>query len=98
MVEEESFLEEVERASFLFFWEQANPSTGLIKDRSLANGRDARTIASIAATGFGLSALCVADHRGGRRPGKSRSGCEPRYDILQKLLLTNTVSSITSWT
>ena len=61
---EDALLEEVGRASFLFFWEQANPNTGLVKDRSQANGSDARTTASIAATGFGLSALCIADHRG----------------------------------
>jgi hypothetical protein len=61
---EDAFLEEVERASFQFLWEETNPSTGQIKDRSQADGADARTIASIAATGFGLTALCIADHRG----------------------------------
>jgi hypothetical protein len=61
---EDAFLEELERASFRFFWEETNPYTGLIKDRSQANGSDARTTASIAATGFGLTALCIADHRG----------------------------------
>ena len=62
--EEDAFLEEVERASFRYFWEQTNPYTGLIKDRSQADGPDARVVASIAATGFGLTALCIADHRG----------------------------------
>jgi hypothetical protein len=62
--EEDAFLEELERASFRFFWEETNPSTGLVKDRSQANGTDARATASIAATGFGLTALSVADHRG----------------------------------
>jgi hypothetical protein len=61
---EDALLEEVERASFRFFWEETNPYTGLVKDRSQADGPDARTTASIAATGFGLTALCVADHRG----------------------------------
>src|SRR5580704_14418393 len=61
---EDTFLEELERASFRFFWEEANPYTGLVKDRSQANGPDSRATASIAATGFGLSALCIADHRG----------------------------------
>jgi hypothetical protein len=61
---EDGFLEELERASFRFFWEETNPYTGLVKDRSQANGPDARTTASIAATGFGLTALCIADHRG----------------------------------
>jgi hypothetical protein len=62
--EEDTFLEEVERASFRYFWEETNPYTGLVKDRSQAGGPDARTTASIAATGFGLTALCIADHRG----------------------------------
>jgi hypothetical protein len=61
---EDALLEEVERAGFRYFWEEANPYTGLVKDRSQADGPDARTTASIAATGFGLTALCIADHRG----------------------------------
>src|SRR5206468_3743915 len=31
--EDDQFLNELEHANFLFFWEQANPETGLIKDR-----------------------------------------------------------------
>jgi hypothetical protein len=61
---EDALLEEVERAGFRYFWEEANPYTGLVKDRSQADGPDSRTTASIAATGFGLTALCIADHRG----------------------------------
>jgi hypothetical protein len=60
---DDRFLDELERASFLFFWESADPKTGLVKDRSRADGQDAREIASIAATGFGLSALCIAHER-----------------------------------
>lgn len=62
--EEDAFLEELERAAFRYFWEQTNPYTGLIKDRSQADGPDARVISSIAATGFGLTALCIGNHRG----------------------------------
>src|SRR5262245_58356861 len=57
------FLDDLERASFLFFWESADPTTGLVKDRSRADGQDRREIASIAATGFGLTALCIAHER-----------------------------------
>jgi hypothetical protein len=60
---EDAFLEELERASFRFFWEETNPYTGLVKDRSQADGPDARNTASIAATGFGLTALCIAESR-----------------------------------
>jgi hypothetical protein len=69
---EDALLEEVERASFRFFWEEANPYTGLVKDRSQAGGPDARTTASIGATGFGLTALCIADHRGWEEGKKIR--------------------------
>jgi len=48
----------------LFFWEQASVATGLVKDRAFAAGNDSRTLSSIAATGFGLSALCIVDQRG----------------------------------
>jgi hypothetical protein len=62
--EEDRFLEEMERADFQFFWDEVNPYTGLVKDRSQAGGPDSRNAASIAATGFGLTALCIADNRG----------------------------------
>jgi hypothetical protein len=62
--EQDEFLEQVERATFQFFWEQSHPETGLVKDRGRAGGSDSRNVASIAATGFGLTAMCIADHRG----------------------------------
>jgi hypothetical protein len=61
---DDQFLDQIERANFLYFWEQASSSTGLVKDRALAAGNDNRTVASIAATGFGLSALCIGHKRG----------------------------------
>lgn len=60
---EVEFLDELQRASFRFFWEAADPETGLVKDRSRADGPDGRAVASIAATGFGLTALCIGSHR-----------------------------------
>jgi hypothetical protein len=63
---DDDLLDEIERASFRYFWDEASPTTGQVKDRALANGNDTRTAASVAATGFGLSALCIADHRGYR--------------------------------
>jgi hypothetical protein len=63
-VSDDAFLDQVQRASFLFFWEQASPTTGQVKDRALAAGNDTRTVSSIAATGFGLTALCIGHKRG----------------------------------
>ncbi|HMJ90210.1 MAG TPA: glucoamylase family protein [Candidatus Acidoferrum sp.] len=60
---DERFLDELERASFLFFRECAHPKTGLVKDRDKATGATNARVASIAATGFGLSAWCLADER-----------------------------------
>jgi hypothetical protein len=62
--QDDSFLDAMEKANHLFFWEQAHPETGLVKDRCNARQADNRIVASIAATGFGLTALCIAQQRG----------------------------------
>ncbi len=62
--EDDSFLDSVEKASFQFFWEQADPQTGLVKDRCNVRKPDTNVVASIAATGFGLSAVCIGQQRG----------------------------------
>src|SRR5690242_20489872 len=62
--EDDQFLDELEKATFLFFLEQADQQTGLVKDRCNAKGPDSSTVASIAATGFGLTALCIGQERG----------------------------------
>src|ERR1035438_2170936 len=62
---DDQFLDQMEAAAFLFFWERASATTGQVLDRAYATGaEDARTISSIAATGFGLTALCIAAQRG----------------------------------
>jgi hypothetical protein len=64
---DELFLEDLQHRSFNYFWEQADPQTGLVPDRARADGspldEDHRDVASIAATGFGLTALCIAAER-----------------------------------
>jgi hypothetical protein len=64
---DELLLDEIERRACLFFFEQASPNTGQVLDRAKWVGStgalDSRRMASIAATGFGLSALCIAHHR-----------------------------------
>lgn len=62
----QSFLNELEHACFEFFWHEADPLTGLVRDRASADGGDKRRTASIAATGFGLTALCIGHERGYR--------------------------------
>ncbi len=66
--QDRAFLEDLEHRSVMYFWEQADHGTGLVLDRASADGGRAkgpsRDIASIAATGFGLSAICIGTQRG----------------------------------
>jgi hypothetical protein len=62
--EDDQFLDDLEKANFQFFWDQADPGTGLIKDRCNVRETDKTVVASIAATGFGLTAICIAAKRG----------------------------------
>ena len=76
---DDQLMEEIEKAAFLYFWEQADPTTGQVKDRALATGNnDTHTVSSIAATGFGLTALCIGDQR----------GYQPRADIASRVQAT----------
>src|SRR5260370_32842305 len=61
---DDQLLDEVERAAFDFFWNEASSTTGQVRDRALLNGGDQRRVASIAATGFGLAGLCIRESRG----------------------------------
>jgi hypothetical protein len=66
--QDEQFLEDLQHRSFNYFWEQADPQTGLVPDRARIDGsaldENHRNVASIAATGFGLSALSIATEHG----------------------------------
>jgi hypothetical protein len=62
--EDDQFLNDLESANFLYFWEQASPKTGMVKDRCNLHVNDQGIVASIAATGFGLTALCIGHQRG----------------------------------
>ena len=64
---EAQFLDDLQRRSFQYFWEHADPNTGLVPDRARMDGKPLdeshRNVASIAATGFGLTSLCIAANR-----------------------------------
>src|SRR5205085_9135544 len=68
--QDEAFLIDLEQRSFRYFWEQADPQTGLILDRAHIDGtppgehEDSYHVASSAATGFGLTAVCIAARNG----------------------------------
>jgi len=63
-----TFLDDLEQQGCLYFWEQASPITGQVLDHAANNSNGqmdtGTTESSIAATGFGLTALCIADQRG----------------------------------
>jgi len=69
-----ALLDDLERAGFEFFWNEVDPSTGLVRDRANAEGGDTRPRGSIAAAGFGLTALCI----GHLRQYRSRDEIEAR--------------------
>jgi hypothetical protein len=62
--DDDQFLEDLEKANFLYFTEQSSPQTGMVKDRVNTRANDNGVVASIAATGFGLTALCIGEKRG----------------------------------
>ncbi len=65
--DDEVFLNDLQQKLFKYFWEQADPQTGIVPDRARADGstldENHHNVGSIAATGFGLSALCIASER-----------------------------------
>jgi len=55
---DDEFLDFLQQTAIDFFWYEANPTNGLIKDRSTTNSP-----CSIASVGFGLTAICIGmDH------------------------------------
>lgn len=62
--EDESFLDEIESRALLYFVEHSDPLTGLTRDRAPANGGPSKAPASIAASGFAMTAWCIGESRG----------------------------------
>jgi len=60
----QDFLELIARTSFEYFREFSHPRTGMVKDAGRLVDRRDNNVSSIAATGFGLTALCIADANG----------------------------------
>jgi len=66
---DEEFLDMVQELAFDFFWKEANPSNGLIRDRNTD-----WSPSSIASVGFGLTAIGIGIERGwiNREQGRDR--------------------------
>ena len=87
--EDDAFLDDLEKANYLFFWEQAHPETGLVKDRCNTRATDTSIVASIAGTGFGLTALCIAQQRGWISLADARDRVITTLRFLQKKMPTH---------
>ena len=65
--QDQSFLDDLQHRSVQYFLDEANPQTGLVPDRARIDGSSLddnhRDVASTAATGFGLTAICIATER-----------------------------------
>ena len=59
ILDDDAFINYVQQTAFDYFWYEVNPENGLIKDRNTTN-----SASSIAAVGFGLSAITVGIDRG----------------------------------
>jgi hypothetical protein len=60
----EQLLDELQRRAVFYFWETADPGTGLVNDRANNFESDDYTAASTAATGYGLAALAIGVEHG----------------------------------
>jgi hypothetical protein len=67
---DQDLLDDLSRRSFRYFLEQTDARTGLVDDRAFTDGKPVEDqteharVASIAATGFGLTGFCIAaEHR-----------------------------------
>jgi hypothetical protein len=58
------FLNNLEDSELMYYWNETNSSTGLVPDYANANGGGPSADSSIAAVGFGLTALTIGDARG----------------------------------
>ena len=73
---DEAFLDDLEKRTFLWFWDLAAPGTGLIPDRA-----PTPSFSSVAAIGFGLTAYTVGAERGwvSRREAADRVASTLRF-------------------
>lgn len=60
----DTLLDQVQRQTFLYFWEGAHADSKLVYDKRWVNGAIATNMISISGTGFGVMAIIVAAERG----------------------------------
>jgi len=73
---DDAFLDDLSRRAFRYFFDAAHPHTGLIPDRAKADASKPGDVASVAATGFGLTALVIGAERGWESRAECRACAE----------------------
>lgn len=68
--DDEAFLDEIQRGAFHYFWDAANPKTGMIPDRT------SKTVVSVAGVGFQLGAYVIGVKRGWVTESEARARVE----------------------
>jgi hypothetical protein len=68
---DDSFLDDLQQRGLRYFVEHTDVETGLTRDRAPTDGSASVAPASVAATGFALTAWCIADQRGWLPPGEA---------------------------
>lgn len=86
-VTDTDFLSFLQRKMFLYFWNEAGPTTGLVSDKSNNWADDNYLVASIATTGFGLSILTVATERGWITSEQARQRIHTTLDFFRQMQL-----------
>lgn len=78
--EDDRLLEKISYASFQFFWKEAHPQSGLVRDKTGVE------VCSVASLGFGLAALPIGAERGFV---SREEACERALKILRTLRASN---------
>lgn len=69
--QDNALLDEVQQRAVLYFIEHSDAETGLVRDRAPNDGSEGHSPSSIAATGFALTAWCIADAKGWMPKGEA---------------------------
>jgi hypothetical protein len=97
-----SFIEDLQQRSFRYFWEQADPQTGLVPDRARIDGSSLPEshagVASIAATGFGLTSLCIASERNWIERSRALERARNTLRFFDARAFINAAGSTIGWT
>ncbi len=78
-----AILEQVQRASFRYFWEGAHPQSGLARDRSGRTADPNNDLVTVGGSGFGFMALLVAIERGWIARSDARARVEKMLSALE---------------